>query len=228
MTTITINEKEIEIPNSWFDVSFNDFLAFSKLVKNQKSEEDLNELYKDETEEIRTLQISLENVNFNTKVACFWTGLSEEEISLCSLEEVEGVMKEMHFLNEQYHPISLDKFTFRDVTYYLPKQYMEGENFGTYIEAEQVEINNKKIEEGHLEILPKQMAILCKEEGEKPGLVDDEAVAKKEALFREIDMATVWDVAFFLFKHESTLMTVFLTCLRKEEMRKQDLQLKEQ
>lgn len=228
MNTIIINEKEIELPNSWFDVSFNDFLAFTKLVNSQKTEEELNDIYKDETEEVRALQISLENINFNTRVACFWTGLSEEEISLCSLDEVEQVMKEMHFLNEQYHPISLDKFTFKDVTYYLPKQYMEGENFGTYIEAEQVEINNKKIEEGNLEILPKQMAILCKEEGEKPGLVDDDAVAKKEALFREVDMATVWDVAFFLFKHESTLMTVFLTSLQKEGTLKQDLQLKEQ
>lgn len=228
MTTVFLNEKEVDLPDSWLDVTFNDFLAFSRIIKAQKTEEELQELYKDDTEEIQTLQISLANINFNTKIACFWTGFSEEEISVCSLEDIEEVMKQMQFLNEQYHPIALDKFTFRDEIYYLPNLNMEGENFGTYIEAEQVEINNKKIENGNLDILPKQMAILCKKEGEKKGLVDDDLIDKREALFREIDMATVWDVAFFLLRHESTLMTVFLTSLRKEEMRKQDLLLKEQ
>lgn len=228
MTTIILNEKEIDLPDSWLDVTFNDFLAFSRIIKAQKTEEELKELYKDDTEEVQALQISLANINFNTKIACFWTGMTEQEISLCSLEEVEQIMQGMQFLNEQYHPIALDKFTFRDETYYLPSQNMEGENFGTYIEAEQVEINNQKIENGNLDILPKQMAILCKKEGEIKGLVDDDLIDKREALFKEIDMATVWDVAFFLFRHESTLMTVFLTSLRKEEMRKQDLLLKEQ
>tara|TARA_R110000824_G_scaffold266158_2_gene455172 strand:- start:198 stop:884 length:687 start_codon:yes stop_codon:yes gene_type:complete len=228
MTTIILNEKEVDLPDSWLDVTFNDFLAFSRIIKAQKTEEELKELYKDDTEEVQTLQISLANINFNTKIACFWTGMTEQEISLCSLEEVEEIMKNMQFLNEQYHPIALDKFTFRDETYYLPNLNMEGENFGTYIEAEQVEINNQKIENGNLDILPKQMAILCKKEGEVKGLVDDDLIDKREALFKEIDMATVWDVAFFLFRHESTLMTVFLTSLRKEEMRKQGLLLKEQ
>jgi len=228
MTTIILNEKEVDLPDSWLDVTFNDFLAFSKIIKQQKTEEELIDLYKDESEEIQTLQMSLANINFNTKIACFWTGMTEQEISLCALEDIEEVMKQMQFLNEQYHPISLDKFTFRDEVYYLPNLNMEGENFGTYIEAEQVEINNKKIENGNLDILPKQMAILCKKEGEVKGLVDDDLIDKREALFREIDMATVWDVAFFLFRHESTLMTVFLTSLRKEEMLKQDLLLKEQ
>jgi hypothetical protein len=228
MTTIIINEKEVDLPDSWLDVTFNDFLGFSKIVKAQKSEEEIKELYKGDTEEVQTLQLSLANINFNTKIVCFWTKLSEQEIAMCSLEQVEGMMKGMAFLNEQYIPIALNQFSFRGVTYYLPSPNMEGENFGTYIEAEQVELNNTQLENGHLDILPKQMALLCREKGEIKGLIDDEVVEKRAAIFREIDMATVWDVSFFLFRHESILMNDFLTYLQKEGMQKQDLQLKEQ
>lgn len=223
MTTVTLNEREVEVPDSWFDVSWKKFIAFSKLVKTQPSEEELNEKYKDEDSDIKALQISLANVEFNTKIACFWTGLTDEEIALCPLDEVEGVMKTMEFLNEQYHPISLDTFTFKDVKYVLPKPGMRGENFGTYIEAEQIEINNRKLKKGQLEILPKQLAILVREEGQEPGLIDDDDVERKAKIFEDLDMATIWDVAFFLFRQETSLMSSFLTYLRMEETQKQDL-----
>ena len=100
--------------------------------------------------------------------------------------------------------------------------------FGTYIEAEQVEINNKHLNNGNLEVLPKQIAILCKKEGEKPGLINDNVVANREKLFMRLDMATIWDVAFFLFRQESSLMTVFLTYLQREGMQKEEWPQKEQ
>ena len=98
---------------------------------------------------------------------------------------------------------------------------MEGENFGTFIEAEQAEINNKRLEKGDLSALPRQMAILCKREGEARGLINEETIKKRTKAFQKIDMATIWDVGFFLSQHESALMSLFLTYLRQEATAKQ-------
>ena len=219
MKTIVINEKEIELPESWIEINFKRFEAFSKLVRSQKTEKELKEEYQEEdmSEDIMSLKISLDNMNFNTKIACFWSGLSEEELSVLSIDEVEEIIRSVSFVNESYIPIILDKFTFRDETYYLPEPGMVKQNFGTYIEAEQIELNNKNLEMGNIAVLPRQLAILCKKKDEKPGLIDDDVVDKREELFKELDMATIWDVGFFLHKQESTLMNAFLTSLKKVE-----------
>ena len=228
MKTITINDKEVEIPTGWENITFEKFNAFSKFVNSQMTEKEFNEENKEMDEELRALEWSLYNIKLNTKLACFWTGLSEEEISLANIEEVEEVLKSMEFINKTYVPIAIDYFKFNDVKYLLPKPGMQGENFGTFIEAEQVEINNKKLEKGDLSGLPKQIAILCRAEGEERGLIDDDLIAKRVKIFQKLDMATIWDVGFFLTQHESSLMTLFLTYLHQEGMGKQLEQQKEQ
>jgi hypothetical protein len=79
----------------------------------------------------------------------------------------------------------------------------------------------KRLQKGDLSALPRQIAILCKKDGEDKGLINDALIAKREKAFYKLDMATIWDVGFFLSQHESSLMTLFLTYLRQEEMEKQ-------
>lgn len=233
MKSIIINEKEIEIPNSWLDVSFEQFIAFSNITSSRKTESEVIEEYKeegneDDNEDIMSLVISLDNVDFNTKIVCFWTGLDESEIALCSLDLIEEILRTIDFVGEQYQPISLDKFTLNDETFFLPKGGMEDENFGTYIEAEQVELNNKRIENGAFGFLPRQIALLCKKEGEKRGLVNEVTIGERTEKFKKLDMATVWDVAFFLLKQESKLMIHSLTLLQTEETQRQLSQQEQQ
>lgn len=221
MKTITVNDKEIDVPTGWDNIRFDRFNEFSKLVNSQKTQEQFNEENSHLDEHIRELEWSLENVRMNTKLACFWTGLPEEEISMCNIETIEEVLKSMDFMNESYSPIAIEKFKFKGFEYFLPKPGMKGENFGTYIETEQVEINNKRLEKGDLSVLPKQIAILCKRKGEEKGLVNDDVIKKRAAAFQKLDMATIWDVGFFLTQHESSLMTLFLTSLIQEQTEKQ-------
>ncbi|QDP66773.1 MAG: hypothetical protein GOVbin5978_49 [Prokaryotic dsDNA virus sp.] len=221
MKTIIVNDKEIDVPTGWHNIRFDKFNEFSKLVNSQKTQEQFNEENSHLDEYIRELEWSLENVRMNTKLACFWTGLPEEEISMCNIETIEEILKSMDFMNESYVPVAIDKFKFKGFEYFLPKPGMKGENFGTYIETEQVEINNKRLEKGDLSVLPKQIAILCKRKGEERGLVNDEVIKKRAAAFRKLDMATIWDVGFFLTQHESSLMTLFLTSLIQEQTEKQ-------
>tara|TARA_R110000744_G_scaffold181772_1_gene300944 strand:- start:2013 stop:2678 length:666 start_codon:yes stop_codon:yes gene_type:complete len=217
MKTITINEKDIDVPTSWNNITFNKFNKFSVLINSQRTEEEFSKDYEELEEDIRSLEWSLENVRLNTKLACFWTGLTEEEVSLCNIDEVEGILSSMDFMNESYTPIAVDKFEFKGFEYFLPQPGMVKENFGTFIEAEQVEINNKKLKKGDLSVLPKQIAILCKREGEKRGLINDEIIDKRANSFKNLDMATIWDVAFFLTQQENKLMTLSLTYLLQTE-----------
>jgi len=220
MKSITINEVEIDIPTSWVDVTFERFKGFNDIVNAQPSMEEVEEMFADSNEEVRQLELSLLNINQNTKLACYWTGLSEDEISMCGLDEIEEVISTVQFLSDPYNPIALDKFTFNNAVYYLPDPGMANENFGTFIEAEQIELHNKKLETGDLTVLTKQVAILCKQKGDKRGIVNDALVDKRAEEFKQLDMATIWDVGFFLIQHENALMKLFLTSTLQEETQK--------
>jgi len=228
MKKVKIAGKEVEIPSSWGDISFRQFNSFLKITKSEDSEKELNKKYDEMDEDIRELQMSLDNIKFNTKMVAFWTDLSDEEISMCDFNDVEKILKEMSFLNETYQPIPLSKFKYKDEVYYLPEIGMAKENFGTFVEAEQVEINNKQLEKGSLDVLPKQAAIIAKKKGEKRGLINDEIVDKRAKEFENLDMATIWDIGFFLSQRESKLMSSFLIYLKQVETLKQQQQLKEQ
>jgi len=209
MITITINEKDIDIPSNWTDITFEQFLAFSNLSKSQKTEEELKEKYADLDEELKDLQITMDNIKFNTKLACFFTDMTEDEMAMCDMEVVENILKALGFLQTQYMPIAISSFKIGEEEFFLPKPGMVEENFGTYIEAEQIELNNKKLKAGILEVLPKQVAILCRKKGEKRGLINDKLIEERESKFKKLDMAS------------------FLTSL-KEEMLKPKQQQKEQ
>ena len=228
MKTFTLNKKEVNIPESWTDVSFNQFVEFTKLIKTQKSEESIVQQYSEYEPHIQDLYINLYNIEFNTKILCFWTGLDEHDVSVCDMDYIANVMSTLGFVALEYEPIALKSFIFKGETYNLPSGGFEKENFGNYIESEQISINNKLIESGNFDILPRQMAILCKKEGEVSGLIDDNLVNEREALFRQLDMATIWDAAFFLLKQESLLTRSFLTYLEEQnQMLKPGSQQKE-
>jgi len=228
MITVKLGDREVDIPSNWVDITFEQFLGFSELCKSRKSEEELKEKYETLDEEIKDLQITMDNIKFNTKLACYFTDLSEEEMAMCDMEQVEKILNALGFLQQEYMPIAINSFKIGDEEFFLPSKGMVKENFGTYIEAEQVELNNKKLEAGVLQVLPKQVAILCKKKDEKPGLVDDDLIAERENKFKKLDMATIWDVGFFLLQQEGLLMRNFLTYLKAEGTARRKLQQKEQ
>jgi hypothetical protein len=220
MKEVKIGGKNVEVPTSWSEVNFKQFQNFHALISKQKTQEELDREYEKLDDDIRHLQISLDNVKFNTKMVAFWSGLSEDEVAMSDIREVENVLLSMEFINSTYQPIALSKFTFEGETYHLPEVGMTKENFGTYIEAEQVELNNQMLKKGHIEVIPRQAAIICKKDGEERGLINDELVDKRAKLFENLDMATIWDIGFFLSKQENKLMSNILISLKQAEMQK--------
>jgi len=136
-------------------------------------------------------------------------------------------MSHLTFLNESYIPIHIDSFVLNEQKFYLPEEFMQKSSFGRYIEAEQLELHSNMLDKGNLDILPRQIAILCKKEGESEKL-DDAIIDKRAEMFKQLDMATIWDVSFFLNKLEQRLVISSLTYQEKEEMLKQELQQNQQ
>ena len=163
MLKVKLNEKEYEIPEKWEEIKFSKFLEFYNLTKGFKTEKELEEEFKDKGD-TKDLYMSLDTLKSNTKMVSFWTGISEEDVAICDLDEVAEVLKDLSFLNQQYQPIHIDSFVFEGEKYLVPEVGMEKQTFGDYIEAEQLEINNKKLDKGRIEVMPEQVAILCKKE----------------------------------------------------------------
>lgn len=226
MLKIKLGGKEVEVPQRWEEVTFSRFRKFIDLAKSFKTEEELEEEFMEEEKDMKELHKTLANLQSNSKMVAYWTGMTEDEVALCDVDAVGEVIKDLAFITEAYVPMNLKSFKFKGEEYFMPNPELKKETFGTYIEAEQVEINSQMLKRGKIDALTRQVAILCKKEGEET--VSESEIDKRVELFEELDMATLWDVGFFLTKLESLLITNFLTLANQEETIKQKLLQKEQ
>ena len=222
METYIINEKSIDIPTSWLECNFERFLTFSKLLEGMSLKERSKA-----TTDTQEWENTLEDLKNNTKILSFWCGMTESEVSMFDLDVANDIMNSLGFLNQTYVPIAIESFTYGDEKFFLPKDLMRSSSFGRYIEAEQLELQSNLLEKGKLEVLPRQVAILCKKEDEVEKL-DDDLIDKRAEMFKKLDMATIWDVGFFLSKLEQKLMLSFLISQGKEEIQRPESQQEEQ
>ena len=224
MIEVKVGDKEINIPSSWVDVTFERFLGFSKICETFEDRDDTENKQED-----RSLENALKDLEDNTKILSYWCNLSETEVSMMEMKDAEYIMKPLSYLNEEYVPIPIDSFTIGDEKFFLPEEFMAKSSFGRYIEAEQLELQTKLLKQGRIEIMPRQIAILCKKEGEEEKL-DDNLIDKRAELFKKLDMATIWDVGFFLTKLEQklTICSLISQGEMEKEVPKQELLQKEQ
>ena len=217
MTEFNLNDNIIELPDNWMEVSFGDFVGFTKLIQNFVNREAANK--NDVTKEWENARLDLKD---NTQILCYWSKLTEEQVSMLDIDVAANLMNHLTFLNESYVPIHIESFVLKEEKFYLPVEFMQKSSFGRYIEAEQLELHSNMLDKGNLDILPRQIAILCKKEGESEKL-DDGIIDKRAEMFKKLDMATIWDVAFFLNKLEQRLVISSLTLQEVEVMQKQEL-----
>ena len=224
MKEFKMNDKTVTMPESWLEVSWEKFYAFTKVVEKHNNKiEKYKEANPDDDFEFRE---TLMQLDYNTEVLSFWSGVSVEDVSHWDMAEANDLMKTLAFINQKYTPIDIKSFTVGDEKFYLPEDLMRKSSFGRYIEAEQLELQSNLIQEGQISYMPRQLAILCKKEDEDEKLNDD-LIDQRAKMFEKLDMATIWDVAFFLNKLEQGLMTSFLIS-KGVEMQKLQEQQKEQ
>ena len=217
MTEFNLNDNIIELPDTWMEVNFQQFTGFTKLIQSFVEREQANK--GDEGKEWENALLDLKD---NTQILCYWSKLTEEQISMLDIDVAAKLMNHLTFLNETYMPIHIESFVIEEQKFYLPQEFMQKSSFGRYIEAEQLELHSNMLDKGNLDILPRQVAILCKKEGEDEK-IDDAIIDKRAEMFKKLDMATIWDVAFFLNKLEQRLVISSLTLQEVEVMQKQEL-----
>ena len=210
MLVIEIDGKEKEIPSDWKEMTLEYYCGIYEILQKYKrtEEQDKNDEGKDLTKFFFTQEIKMYNDLF-----CYMTGMSKENVKKVKTEEIEAVISSLDNILEEYKPKGMTNFEFEGDIYYFPMNFFREGTFGEYIESTQLEMNTEYLKNGRFDILPEQMAILCKSVDEEVDLdnIDDKAKA-----FKRLTMDIVWEFAFFLNRQTSNSLNVIQTFLGKE------------
>lgn len=210
MLVIEIDGKEKEIPSDWKEMTLEYYCGIYEILQKYKrtEEQDKNDEGKDLTKFFFTQEIKMYNDLF-----CYMTGMSRENVKKVKTEEIEAVISSLDNILEEYKPKGMTNFEFEGDIYYFPMNFFREGTFGEYIESTQLEMNTEYLKNGRFDILPEQMAILCKSVDEEVDLdnIDDKAKA-----FKRLTMDIVWEFAFFLNRQTSNSLNVIQTFLGKE------------
>ena len=210
MLVIDINGKQKDIPSDWKEMTLEYYCGIYQILQKYKrtEEQDKSDEGKDLTKFFFTQEIKMYNELF-----CYMTGMSKENVKKVKTEEIEAVISSLDNILEEYKPKGMTNFEFEGDIYYFPMNFFREGTFGEYIESTQLEMNTEYLKNGRFDILPEQMAILCKSVDEEVDLdnIDDKAKA-----FKRLTMDIVWEFAFFLNRQTSNSLNVIQTFLEKE------------
>lgn len=210
MLVIEINGKQKDIPSNWNEMTLEYYCGIYEILQKYKrnEEQDKNDEGKDLSKFFFTQQIKMYNELF-----CYMTGVSADDVKKINADEVEAVISSLDNILEEYEPKGMTSFEFEGDIYYFPMDFYRTGTFGEYIEATQLELNTQYLKNGRFDILPEQMAILCKKVDEE---VDLDNVDEKSAKFKHLTMDIVWEFAFFLNKQTINSLNVIQTFLEME------------
>jgi len=203
MLNIEINNKEYNIPNKWEEMSVDYYCGLYNIIKKyqvteeeEKSDNDLSKYH-----------IMQENKMYK-ELFIYMTGISEKVMANVPMDNVTAVIECLNEIMEEYKPKGIDYFEFEGNVYYFPMDFLRTGTFGDYIESQQLEMNTQYLKNGRFDILPEQMAILCKQVDED---VDLDNIEEKTNKFRKLTMDIVWEFSFFLNKRTLTSLSVIKT-----------------
>ena len=203
MLNIEINNKEYNIPNKWEEMTVDYYCGLYNIIKKyQVTEEEENS--DNDLSKYHTMQ---ENKMYK-ELFIYMTKISEEIMLNVPMTNVTAVIECLNEIMEDYKPKGIDYFEFEGDIYYFPMDFLRTGTFGDYIESQQLEMNTQYLKNGRFDILPEQMAILCKQVDEE---VDLDNIEEKTNKFRKLTMDIVWEFSFFLNKRTLTSLSVIKT-----------------
>ncbi len=224
MINLKIGENhKCQLPNSWDEITLKDYEKIYTLIKtnSEPTQEKENENAEKPLDQItaQDMERAMKNLQLNRAVFCALTGLDKEVVNKTNQQDMFTTLNLMSkFLNDDVESRADGKyiqhgFTYKNKRYFFPKEKMTESTFGDFIETSQLDMLAKKQEGGRFSVIAEQMAILCREEGEE---YDDERVAKKARLFRDLKMDVIWEFVFFLTERISIWNKNIPTSLKKE------------
>tara|TARA_R110000803_G_C11985955_1_gene321285 strand:- start:1021 stop:1662 length:642 start_codon:yes stop_codon:yes gene_type:complete len=199
MLEIKIKDKSYDIPSDWSEITLQYWCGLYEIIKKYSKKETVEERVDEEFNELDLLRM-------NREMFMYVTGVSEKEMDTLEMDSVNEALQIIGGLLEDYQPKGIESFESNGKFYYFPKEYLKKSTYGDYIEATQLDMTIEYMKHGRFDVLPEQMAILCREIGEE---FDDELVIKKTEEFKELKMDTVWEFGFFLSRQSLILAKTF-------------------
>jgi len=212
-------ERDVVIPVEWKDITVKYWGELSTIIKthyekasNLSEQEKNHERNIDITENVKLNHAQI--LKMNADIFSYITGLTKEEVGLIDVSKVSEVIGCINTLTEEYKPQGINSFDLDGETYYFPSEFFKKETYGDYIESTQLEMYISDMKNGRYDILPEQMAILCRRIDEE---YDDDVIAEKADKFRGLTMDVIWEFSFFLIQQSVKLMKLSPTFLEKKQ-----------
>ena len=230
--SITINiksqnvDRDVVIPVEWKDINVKYWGELSTIIKkhysdakqeDRKREDEAHELLKNNLVSEFTKEIKLsdaQTLKMNADIFSYITGLSKEETSYVDVASINKVLELINKLTEEYKPKGTRSFDFEGETYYFPSEFLRKSTYGDFIESTQLDMYIKDMENGRFDVLPQQMAILCRRLGEE---YDDDAIEAKSEKFKALTMDIIWEFSFFLTLQTEKLAKLTPSYLEKQQ-----------
>ena len=205
MLVLEINGKEKKIPCQWEEMTIDHYCGIYQIIKKyQITEEQQKEDSGKDLEKFYFVQES----KMYKELFSYMTGIPVKEVDKIKMSDVEQVINSLDNIMLDYEPKGMDSFVFEGDTYFFPFEFMKTGTFGDYIEANQLELSTQYLKNGRFDVLPEQMAILCKKVDEE---VDLDSIDEKANRFRKLTMDVVWEFSFFLSKQTLQSLSVIQT-----------------
>ena len=149
----------------------------------------------------------------NRDIFQYMTGISDDMLNTVETESMYQAIAIIGDLLKEYEPKNIESFNFEGEKYFFPKEFLKRNTFGDYIESTQLDMYVDIMKNGRFDVLPEQMAILCRRADEE---YDDNIIQEKAEKFKQLKMDIVWEFGFFLTQQSVKLTRTFRMFLGKE------------
>ena len=207
MVEIKIQDTTYEVPTKWKDITLNWWCGLYTIINKYNKRDEEGNVIEAEHTEVQTLQL-------NRDIFMYLTGVNSNDMKMLDMESVNTAVGTVGELLQEYKPQGIDRFEFEGETYFFPKEFLKRSTFGDYIESTHLESTIQIMKHGRFDVLPEQMAILCRKAGEE---YDDDEIPQKSDKFKELTMDIVWEFSFFLTMQSVKLTRTFQMFLGKTE-----------
>ena len=207
MIQFKIQDKEYDLPTEWKDMTVEYWCGLYAIInKYTKRDEEGNVIEENPSE--------LDALKMNRDIFMYLTGLNQNEMEKLDVDSVSAAVNAFSSTLEEYKPQNIDKFEFEEDIYLFPKEFLKRNTFGDYIESTHLDSTIEIMKHGRFDVLPEQMAILCRRADEE---YDEDLIPAKADKFKKLTMDIVWEFSFFLTIQSVRLTRTFQMFLGKTE-----------
>jgi len=214
MVEIQIEDKKYDIPTDWSEITLEYWCGFYNIIKKYTKKDEEKEKKGEVSEFDESKLQDFEILKMNRDMFQYMTGIPDAMLDTLDVSSMTEAITKIGELLQEYEPKNVDSFEFEEETYYFPKEFLKRNTFGDYIESSQLDMYIDIMKHGRFDVLPEQIAILCRTATEE---YDEDAIDAKAERFKQLKMDIIWEFAFFLTLQSVKLTRTFRMFLGKTE-----------